>query len=233
MRSLLKLVIVFFLFISSAAWSQEIKTTRDIGYWIGVGLDYKLNKKWTTSASQELRTFDNATKLSGAITEFGIRYKINKQFRLGAGLRYAYDRQRDLTFLSEARYNLDFKFKQKIVKHLQLHYRFRFQNNYSNIFSVPNAFEPEANIRNRVKFQYKLKDHTLFFATELFRSYEFFRMLYFNSLRFSVGNKRETKLGDFNYGFAYERELNEVSPLNFFFLKLNYTFNFKRKKRND
>ncbi len=227
MKSLLKITGILFLFISNPIWCQEVKTTRDIGLWIGVGVNYQLNKKWKTSLIQEIRTFDNAIDLQKSITDLGLTYRINKQFSLGAGLRYSYDRKKDNEFTNDIRYNIDFKFKHKLTKHFNLYYRFRYQYNYINLFTYISDVDKKSNMRNRIKIQYSLKKHDIYFTTELFRKYVVYKKPSFNNLRITIGDQLKTERGDFKYGLAFERELDEEHPLNFFFLKLNYTFNFK------
>ena len=226
----LKFIIIgiLFLLFSNPLWCQEIKTTRDIGIWASVGVDYKLNKKWKMSFIQEIRSFDTAIRLQKIITEFGLDYRINKQFKLGAGLRYGYNRKRDFEFTNDIRYNIDFKFRSKLTNRLKLNYRFRFQHNYINLFTTYSDIEQKSKARNRIKFQYSLRTHTLYFATELFREYAIYKRPSFNKLRISMGDQLNTQLGNYKYGLAYERELNGEHSLNFFFLKLNYTFNLKR-----
>lgn len=227
MKSVSKIIGILFLFISNPIWCQEIKTTRDIGLWASVGVNYELNEKWNTFLIQEVRSFNNAIILQKSISDLGFTYRINKQFKLGAGLRYSYDRKKDYTFTHDMRYNIDFKFKHKLTNHFNFHYRFRFQHSYLNLFNFTPDIGQKSNARNRIKLQYSLQKHAIYFAAELFREYAIYKNPSFNNLRLSIGDQLETKLGDFKYGFAYERELNDENPLNFFFLKLNYTFKLK------
>ena len=76
------------------AFGQDIKSTRDIGLWTSLSLEYKFNKKWRGTATQEIRTFNNALRFQKSISDFEVDYKLNKQFKLGGGLRYAYNRER-------------------------------------------------------------------------------------------------------------------------------------------
>lgn len=200
----------------------------DYGIWAGVGLNYEFNKKWKTSLTQEFRSFDDALELHKSITDLGLTYRINKKFKLGVNARYAYARKKDYTFTHDTRFNFDFKFKKKLTKKLDLLYRFRFQYSYINLFTFVPDVGRKANARNRIKIEYDLNKHSIYFASELFREFVVYKDPSFNNLRISLGDQFETALGDFNYALAYERELNETNPLNFFFLKLNYIFELKR-----
>ena len=214
---------------SNSAWSQEIKTIRDIGVWAQLGLKYELNNKWTTSISQGVRTFDDALSLKKLVTDADINYKINKLFKLGFGLRYAYGRKKDLIFTNDIRYNFDFNFKKEIVHNLDLKYRFRFQHNYRNLFNFVPDINQRSHIRNKLELQYELEKHTVYFASELFREFVSYKDPEFNSLRLSLGDQIENKLGEFDYAIVYERELNDKYPLDFFFLNLKYTFKLKHE----
>ena len=48
-------------------------------------------------------------------THIGISYKINKKFKLGVGLRYAYARKKSLNLTHDLRYDLNLRFKQKLT----------------------------------------------------------------------------------------------------------------------
>ena len=222
MKSILAVVGIFFMLTTQRVWCQEVKTTRDIGVWTGVGAKFKVRKKLKGSIAQEFRSFDNSTKLDRSITDFGLAYTINKQFKLEGGARYGYARNSDLTYIHNIRYNVDFKFKIKPVKHLALIYRFRFQNNYTNLFQRFPETVQRRNMRNRIKAEYKIEQHTVFFAAEIFRRHVFYKRPHFNNLRLSLGDQIDTKFGRFNYAVACNYELNEEYPLHFYFLKLNY-----------
>lgn len=221
-------ILISLLFAPNAIQCQEVVTTRDIGVWAGVGVRYDLNKRWDTFLLQEFRTIDNAIQLGQSITDIGLSYRINGAFKLGGGLRYSYDRKKNGNFTNDIRYNLDFKFKHSFGKRFSFHYRLRYQHNYEDLFTFVPEIEEKSNLRNRIKIQYDLKKHDLYFSAELFREFITYKKPEFNSLRLAIGDDFKTGIGEFKTGLAYERELNTAYPLNFFFLKLNYFFDLKR-----
>ena len=229
MNSLSKITVLILVLCSNFAIGQEIKTTRDIGLWTSLGIDYKFNKKWQASAEQQIRTFNNALKIKKSITDFGLDYKINKQFKLGSGLRYAYNREKDNLFSHNIRYNLDFKYKRKLSKKADLQYRFRFQSNFEGPFTGFSDFRQTGKLRDRLKLAYEVGNHSLYFGTELFREDIYYRKSRFIGLRLFIGDEIETSSGGLNYGFGYERELNQEYPLNYFFARVNYTFKMKHE----
>ena len=111
------LVSVAFLSTSFLSQAQEIKTTRDIGIWLNLGVKYKFHRSWSASLNQGFRTYDNAVRMEKLFTHIGISYKINKKFKLGVGLRYAYARKKSLNLTHDLRYDLNLRFKQKLTKH--------------------------------------------------------------------------------------------------------------------
>jgi hypothetical protein len=208
--------------------SQEVKTVRDIGIRASVGLQCQLNKKWQSTITGEARFFDNAGKLNRLIADIGVRYKINDQFKLGANVRYAYARKKDYTFTDDIRYNLDFMYRLKLSKKVDLKYRFRFQNNFINLSSYYEEITRKSNARNQLELQYERGEHTLYANVELFREFMIYRRPSFNALRMCVGDQLKTGLGVLDYSLGYRRELNDPHPLNFFFVKIDYTFKLKK-----
>jgi hypothetical protein len=223
------ITVFFFSWITFSTHSQEVKTVRDIGFWTSAGIQYRFNEKWSSTASQEVRFFDNASRLNRLISDLGVRYSINNQFKLGFNLRYAYAIKKEGVYTNDIRYNLDFMYKLKLSKHLDLKYRFRFQNNFINRSSYYEEFTRKSHARNQVELDYEVKKHTYYFTAELFREYVIYRRPHFDNLRMSIGDQIKGKLGVFDYSICYELELNDSHPLNFFFLRFDYTFKFKHK----
>jgi outer membrane receptor protein involved in Fe transport len=210
-------------------WSQEVKTVRDVGVWAGIGIQYRFNKKWQAGFTQEARFFDNAGKLKRLISDIDLTYKINDQFKLGAGVRYAYARKKDNLFTDDVRYNFDFMYRLELSEKIDLKYRFRFQNTFINLSSYYDEFTRKAHARNQLEMQYEHRDHTFYCNAELFREFVIYRRPYFNALRMSIGDQIRTKSGALDYSVNYARELNDPYPLNFFFLRLGYTFKFRHE----
>lgn len=213
-------------FWSSAAFAQDIKKVRDFGLWTSVGVDYQIKKNWNLTFKQDFRLADNVSEFAKATSEFGVQYKINKQFKIAANVRYAYDRKGDKRLTNDIRYNFDFKYKLKLGESSQLRYRFRFQNNFVDLFTYYDEHTRKSNARNQIEYHYKIKDHSLSLGAELFREFVVYRKPRFNVVRFMLGDQIKTQLGEIEYSLNYARELNAKYPMNFFFIKLGYTFNF-------
>ncbi len=210
--------------------AQEIKKTRDAGIWMGATFQYKFKKNYTLAVSQDLRLFESFRELDKYITEIGISYKIDKRFKLGANARYFFNKQKDKTISRDFRYNLDFRFKEKLSDKLKIKYRLRFQSAYRNAFElVPEGIK--SNLRNKIALIYTInKQNTAYTSAELFREIVTYKRPHFNKIRLLAGNEVETKLGNFDLSFGYERELNSEYPLNHFFGRVYYTFKLKNEK---
>lgn len=222
------LLITFLILNLSILHGQEIKKIRDSGIWAQVAVEREFNKKWEISLTQQFRFFDNVSKLNKLVSDFGCSYKINKQFKLAGGFRYLYDRKKDYTFTHDLRVNFDLLYEIKLSSKLDLEYRVRFQNSYTDLFTRFDQHREKSNIRNRIKLSYQTNEnHTFYFSSELFRQYVAYRKPYFNDLRLSLGDQMNLKKGKFDFSFCVEHQLNDEHPLNFFFVRLGYTFNLK------
>ncbi len=221
-------ILIACLFSTLSVSAQEIKKTQDAGLWIGVSAVHDFNERYEFTASQDLRLFESLTQLDKLITDFGLVYEIDKNFKLGGNLRYSLNKKNDGDFSHDFRYNLDLRFKSKLSKRVKFKYRLRFQSTYQNFFLKEND-GLKSNFRNRIRLDYKLnKKHTFYISSELFREVIAFKKPNFNQLRMLIGDKFKTSIGKFDCSLAYERELGSENPLNFFFARVYYTFKIKK-----
>jgi len=218
-------IILLYLIFSKTLLSQQVKVTRDVGFWGGVNIEKTISKEFKINLEQQVRLYTNATKFDEYIIDFGGKYTINKKFKLGADLRYSYDAKRWEDPENNFRYNLDLKFKQKLISKFKMYYRLRYQHEYNNLLSEDLSSNlSKSGIRNKVKIQYAAnKKNELYFSVELFKLIQIFREPYFNKIRFYIGDNVNSERGRFNYSLGYEQEINTNDPLSFFFLKTIYT----------
>lgn len=222
-----KLLFTCLILWAASLFSQELKTTQDLGAWIGTTAQFKLSKKYSLNFSQEIRLFNNSQKLEKYISELGLRYQINKEFSLGSDLRYFINRQSNLVLTQDWRYNFDFRYKAKGG----FGYRLRYQTAYEEPFGKGmNQGGITSNFRNAFSYEKKLnKKNILKIRGEIFRQIKSYRKPYFNKFRLSLEDQIKTKIGKFNVALNYERELNSTNPLNFFFLSIHHKFKVKKK----
>ena len=219
------IVIIFHLLLSNSFFSQQIMVTRDFGIWGGVNIEKKLSKEIEINLGQQLRYYSDATSFDDYIIDFGGKYKMNKNFKLGANLRFTHDAKRWKEAENNYRYNLDLNYKANISKKIKLYYRLRYQETYVDLFSEYQTTNIHySGFRNKIKIKYNLnKRNKLFLSGELFRLKETFRSPYFNKIRFYLGDEIKTKIGNVSCSFGYEQEINTDYPLSFFFIRLAYT----------
>ncbi|MEN8928081.1 MAG: DUF2490 domain-containing protein [Flavobacteriales bacterium] len=223
-----KIISVLVFSVAFSGFAQDIKKTQDLGLWMGVNANYVFKKDYTLTLSQDLRLNESITDLDRYITDLAIAYKINKQFKLAATVRYYLEKDAEKEYSQDFRYSLDFQFKKKINSRFKMKYRFRYQNVYEELFSgIPDG--SKANLRNKIEVGYKLnKKHAAYFASEIFRKIVNYRAPFFNKLRLVVGDEFESRFGEFDFSLGYERELNSARPLNYYFARVYYTFDFKK-----
>lgn len=221
-----KTIIILYLFISNFLFSQQIKVTRDFGIWGGVNIEKKLNKNFQINLEQQLRFYTNITKFDDYIIDLGGKYKMNKNFKLGANLRFVHNQKRTKEAENNLRYNLDLNYNGEISKKLKFYYRLRYQQTFVNFFSShqSNTNVKKSSVRHKTSIQHKInKKNKVYFSGELFRLIEQFREPYFNKVRFYIGDKFKSKIGKFNCALGYEQEINTDNPLSFFFIKTIFT----------
>jgi len=218
-------IIILSLILSNTLFSQQINVTRDSGFWGGINIEKKICKDFEINLEQQLRYYSNATKFDDYIIDFGSKYRMNENFKLGANFRYTYNAKRWKETENNYRYNFDLHYKGNITKKLKLYYRLRYQQEYVNLFSELQSTNIHYSaIRNKIKVQYRLsKMNKLYISGELYRLIETFKEPYFNIIRFHIGDNIKTKIGRFNCSFGYAQEIYTKGPLSFFFLKTIYT----------
>ncbi len=203
--------------------AQDLRPRQDFGGWLGFRLEKELPKDFEVSLEQQLRTWRNSTRIEAYWAELGLKYEINKNFSLAGNARYVHDANRWKRPENALRYNLDLQFKTKIQKSWHFYYRARYQQKFAYPFGAIN-FKLISKTRHKIKLQHKYKKHHKFYvATELFVRAQPLRQTYFDQLRFSVGDKIKTKVGQFDVGLGYEMNLQPQEAFSFYYFKIVHT----------
>src|SRR5665811_1306937 len=125
--------LVFLAFPIGLLYSFPLKgQVKDAGLWTSAGFEFKVVKKLTASISEEVRFNENISEAGMIITDFGVAYKFDKHFQFAVGYRYSQKRKVEDYYSMRHRFNVDVKYEKKI-KPFQIQYRFRFQDQYSDI----------------------------------------------------------------------------------------------------
>src|SRR6185503_18496035 len=100
---------------------------QDAWQWTTVSIEKKLNAKWTIGFDEEVRLFDNISRLNLCYTNAGISYKINKHFKLAGVYRFLQKSRPDGSFSFRHRIYADLSYKLGIKK-FNFTYRARLQS---------------------------------------------------------------------------------------------------------
>lgn len=206
--------------------AQQIKIKQDFGVWVGVVVKKKLPQNFQLSLEQQFRTCQNSSVVDAYLADLGLNYTINKNFRLHGNFRYIHDVQKWKPTENSLRYNFDLEFRTKFSKKFKLSYRLRYQQKFIDLFQPEQTIitRKKSTVRNKLKFTYKYKKtHQFYCSTELFVSTTPHQETHLDKLRFNIGNKIKTVIGQFNFAVGYEVNLQPQDALSFFFIKMIYS----------
>jgi hypothetical protein len=218
-----KVLLILLLLLSSIyAEAQHIQTRQDFGIWIGVKVEKKLSQGFGLFFEQQLRTWKNTTRIASSVSELGITYAINKNFKLNGSFRYIHDTNKWQSPEDNLRYNLGIQLKLKITKKLTFYYKVQYQQKFVFDYKTTTPVRVSA-VRQKVKLQLKYKKkHKFYFSTESFVESDITTTPFFRKQRFNLGDKIKTKIGVFNTGIGYEINLQSHHFSSFLFFKLIY-----------
>ena len=206
----------------------------DWGSWNTIGLEYKLDKKWTFSLEEQLRLKENISVVDEYFTQLGAEYKLFKGFNLAGGVRYIRqnDNQGNIQgYENHFRYNIDATYKHD-VDNFTLGYRLRYQNKNELGVSAAEGDYANQNIRLKASIEYNIKKWKLDpkFSAELFNHFEKEDDNGFSKYRLTFGTDYKIKkIGKIGVFYRFEKELNVDLPdvTNIIGLKFIYTIKNK------
>lgn len=207
--------------------AQDTTVVRDLQLWSGAKIQKTFAKDWTLSLEEEIRFKQNISEINNFFTEFGLRYRINKNFALAAAYRYTRDKKRDDSYETLSRYNLDLRYKGKI-KFLSIYYRLRYQKEVEGF----NLLDMDAlyikHVRNRITIRYN-DFNTLepYVSAEIFQAFTPYQSPRFDYYRIVGGIRYEPgNFGEFKVAWGFNRELSSSQPAMVYMFTVNYTYKF-------
>ena len=228
-------IVLLILFFSTAAFSQEGEyvTVRDLESWNSLELNYKINKHWKVGLQQQMRLYDDASKIDAHITDLTTKLDLGKYVYGGLGLRYS--RQMDDVgavqgFENHFRFNLDLGAEHD-VNRFTIEYRLRYQSKNEMGISKEEGDYANRHMRLKVGVQYNIKKWKLDpeFSSEIFRHYQQDEVNGFDKFRVTIGTKYKMKsYGKVGVFYRMERELNAVYPQTTNIIGLKYSYTFKK-----
>lgn len=212
------------LLLGISSLAQEEKTVRDFNLWTEVKLEKKIINDLHLSLSQHVRLFKDLAKVDDYITEFGLEYKINKNFKLGTAGRYTKNRHYNDIVENDYRYDFYLGYDGELNKNTKLYYRFKYQKEFygSGVFD-PHLHYYETTFRNRIKIGWELNDfHRFYSSAEIFRLSKKSREPFFDKYRIFIGDDISTGFGEFDLAAGIDHQLNNKYPYTFFIMKVVY-----------
>ncbi len=202
--------------------------------WHRVKVGGPLTKKFGLSVEQQLRLANNSSSIEQTFTELGLEYDLPKGFEVSAAYRLSWSPERDGSYSSGHRYNIDLSYSKKIWK-LKAKLRARFQHRPSP-YEFNERLEPDDSpmyVRMKLDVSYrKLKDWTPGLEFEVY---------------FRTDNPNENGIGKLRYRAFLDYDLPKRQELGLFYMLetdhtgdvpqfasivgVNYSFEWKRPKK--
>lgn len=236
MRKLLVILIVCF---TAPVLAQK---NQDFWQWTTISLEKSLGQKFTLKLDEEIRLYDNASRLNLTYTNLGLAYKIAGPFRTAFTYRFIQKKEDDGSFSLRHRLMLDLIFKYKI-KPVGFTYRSRIQGQVRDVNSSPDGGVPEKYWRNKFDFKFDFdKPYGPYVSAEFRYQFRNNRLIESNNnwgrARYYIGC--DYKINDGNeLGVYYmiQKNFNVIDPETDYTLGISYTldldFLFNKAKEKE
>lgn len=148
------ILLLFLLGVQCPAWSRNDLNYSDAGMWFTLGLDYKLNKKWSILVAEEIRFRENYSRLNLFYTNLGVEREFGKHWKTSLVYRNIQRMNLDNSFIIRHRLMWDASARTK-YRDFSFSYRHRLQVEYRGINSVPTGKVPEWYSRHKFEIGYQ------------------------------------------------------------------------------
>jgi len=218
-----KLFVIFFCLLIYAFGYSQTKVVRDLEAWTGARIKKDIGNRWELSLEEEFRLEHNMSQLYEFLTEAGVSYSFNKQWRLRVNYRFIRNRTNSGDFETRYRLNADLSFR-KDVNRLRISWRGRIQSR-----TEQNETYSTNNFRNRIAMKYNIRKSKFspYFSAELYYGYSMIQDPRFNKMRFTFGSDYSLSgKSDINIFYRLEGELLEEYPKTTNIIGIKYDFGF-------
>lgn len=217
----------YFLILFSLSTYCLIGQTNDFGVWTTISLQKKISKKIRVSLDEEMRLYDNATRINCYLTDVSINYKPIKKFTLGLGYRITNNLDDpDLQLYYQHRFYFQGAFKYKFNE-FNFSFRSQLQSTYTSMYSSDNGLIPKFINRNKITITYSIYNTKFspYISAERFYQFNYLGENGFNKNRFSLGidyqiNTRQQISGN----FMFEQRFNTYKPANSYIVGISYNY---------
>jgi hypothetical protein len=202
MMTRIKKCLYLLLLIPLCGWTQPA----DFGTWCSVGIKKKINKKFSASLTEQLRMYDNSTRLNVFYSDIGIGYKINDFFKVSAYYRNIIKNVEYQQYSYRHRFYADIEFRTS-YEQMEFKFRTRFEREINQtVFSEKDLIPGNVN-RNKFNLSYKMEDFEPFVSYEIFIPFSN-TLAEFEKERYSVGlSYKFTKNLSCNLFYLLQRSL--------------------------
>ncbi|WP_339662560.1 DUF2490 domain-containing protein [uncultured Polaribacter sp.] len=204
----------------------------DWASWNTIGVEYKLNKKWSFGLEEQFRLKENFSETDEFFTQLSADYELFNNFKLGAGIRYI--RENDNVgkvqgYENHFRFQLDASYKHDI-NDFTIGYRLRYQNKNELGVSYDEGDYVNQNVRFKTSVDYNIKNWRLDpkFSAEIFNQFQEGEENGFNKYRLTFGTDYKIKnIGEIGVYYRFEKELNVDVPDTKNILGLSFIYKIK------
>lgn len=228
MKIKLTLFLVSALLSLSSLQAQQIP--EDAWLWNTLEIDKKLTRSLSLDFTEELRLFDNMSRINLFFTNIGINYKLNKNFKFSLVYRFINKNQNDVYYSKRHRLYLDISYRHSF-KDFNFIYRIRFQGQVRDYYSSDNGRNIERYMRHKFDFQYNYKKFTPYLAAEFRFQFTNPNFYYGNDLwdRYRLYAGSDYKINRQNsFGLYYmiQRDFNNKNIERDYTIGIEYSFSF-------
>lgn len=226
-----KLLVLNVILFTNLNYAQTEGDT-DWASWNTIGVEYKLNKKWSFGLEEQFRLKENFSETDEFFTELSADYELFNNFKLGAGIRYI--RENDNVgkvqgYENHFRFQLDASYKHDI-NDFTIGYRLRYQNKNELGVSYDEGDYVNQNVRFKTSVDYNIKNWRLDpkFSAEIFNQFQEGEENDFNKYRLTFGTDYKIKnIGEVGVYYRFEKELNVDVPDTKNILGLSFIYKIK------
>jgi hypothetical protein len=223
--------ILFLLLFLCSGFCRAQKLPQDAWLWNTVSINKQMTRKWSLSFDEELRLFDNMSRINLFFSNLGVSYKLNKVFKFSLVYRFNSKNQDDEYYSRRHRLYVDVACRKKLLRNLTIAYRVRFQGQVRDYYSSDDGKDIESYMRHKFDVLYIYQKYTPYIAAE-------FRFQITNPsfpqgndlwdrARYYIGcNKDFNKKHSFGIYYMIQHDFNNQRMENDFTLGWQYTFNF-------
>ncbi len=213
--------------------AQYAPIYHDAGMWNTLNVNYKINKKYTASFTQELRLSENYGRLNLLYNNFGIQYTINKKIKTSLIYRNIQKYLETDEFSFRNRLMWDLSLKQEYKK-MYASYRHRLQAEVRDIKSSALGRYPEVFSRNKFELGYNInKKWTTWAGAEFRYQFQNIREVIddadWHRVRWMAGADYEmNKTIKWSVYYVHQREFRTVTPTYLYITGLECNINLNR-----